>query len=273
MLREQIIREMQVSPRIDPKEEIRKSVDLLKAYLKKNSFLKTLVLGISGGQDSTLAGKISQIAISELREETKDSTYQFIAVSLPYGEQLDEADRQDALAFIEPDKTVTINIKKAVDASAETLASAGVTLSDFAKGNEKARERMKAQYSIAAMYHGVVVGTDHSAEAVTGFYTKYGDGGTDINPLFRLNKRQGKSLLKELGCPEHLYSKKPTADLEDDKPALPDEVALGVTYDEIDDYLEGRPVSDAAARKIEAWYVKSRHKRHMAITLFDDFWK
>ncbi|MBC1406098.1 NAD(+) synthase, partial [Listeria welshimeri] len=119
MLREQIIREMQVSPRIDPKEEIRKSVDLLKAYLKKNSFLKTLVLGISGGRDPTLAGKISQIAISELREETKDSTYQFIAVSLPYGEQLDEADRQDALAFIEPDKTVTINIKKAVDASAE----------------------------------------------------------------------------------------------------------------------------------------------------------
>ncbi len=50
---------------------------------------------------------------------------------------------------------------------------------------------MKAQYSIAGMTSGVVVGTDHAAEAITGFFTKYGDGGTDINPLYRLNKRQG----------------------------------------------------------------------------------
>ncbi|WP_088808705.1 MULTISPECIES: ammonia-dependent NAD(+) synthetase [Listeria] len=273
MLREQIIREMHVLPEINPQEEIRKSIDFLKAYLKRNPFLKSLVLGISAGQDSTLAGKLAQLAITELRAETNDSSYQFIAVSLPYGKQIDEADRTDALEFIAPDKTITINIKAAVDVSVITLEQAGVTLSDFAKGNEKARERMKAQYSIAAMYQGVVVGTDHSAEAVTGFYTKYGDGGTDINPLFRLNKRQGKALLKELGCPEHLYLKAPTADLEDDKPALPDEVALGVTYDEIDDYLEGRAVPEDAAQKIEAWYTKSMHKRHMAITIFDDFWK
>lgn len=68
---------------------------------------------------------------------------------------------------------------------------------------------MKAQYSIAGMTHGVVVGTDHAAEAITGFFTKYGDGGTDINPLHRLNKRQGKQLLAALGCPEHLYKKSP----------------------------------------------------------------
>lgn len=84
---------------------------------------------------------------------------------------------------------------------------------------------MKAQYSIAGMTKGVVVGTDHAAEAITGFFTKYGDGGTDINPLFRLNKRQGKQLLAHLGCPEHLYKKLPTADTEDDRPSLPDEVA------------------------------------------------
>ncbi|VDZ83565.1 NH(3)-dependent NAD(+) synthetase [Kluyvera intermedia] len=59
-------------------------------------------------------------------------------------------------------------------------------------------------------------------------------------PIFRLNKRQGKQLLAELGCPEHLYKKAPTADLEDDRPSLPDEVALGVSYDNIDDYLEGK---------------------------------
>ncbi|MBC1584611.1 ammonia-dependent NAD(+) synthetase [Listeria seeligeri] len=272
-IRKRILADMQVAETIDAQAEIRKSVDFLKAYLTKNPFLKSFVLGISGGQDSTLAGKIAQMAISELRAETGDEEYQFFAVSLPYGIQLDESDRQDALDFMQPDNRLTVNIKASVDASVAALSEAGVELSDFAKGNEKARERMKVQYAIAAMNKGVVVGTDHSAEAVTGFYTKYGDGGTDINPLFRLNKRQGKALLKELGCPEHLYMKKPTADLEDNKPALPDEVALGVTYDQIDDYLEGKTVPAEAAAKIENWFIKTEHKRHMAITIFDDFWK
>ncbi|AHI55587.1 ammonia-dependent NAD(+) synthetase [Listeria ivanovii] len=272
-IRNRILADMQVAETIDAQAEIRKSVDFLKAYLTKHPFLKSFVLGISGGQDSTLAGKLAQMAISELRSETADEEYQFFAVSLPYGTQLDESDRQDALDFMQPDNRLTVNIKASVDASVAALNEAGVELSDFAKGNEKARERMKVQYAIAAMNKGVVVGTDHSAEAVTGFYTKYGDGGTDINPLFRLNKRQGKALLKELGCPEHLYLKKPTADLEDNKPALPDEVALGVTYDQIDDYLEGKTVPAEAAAKIENWFIKTEHKRHMAITIFDDFWK
>ncbi len=272
-LQQEIIQALGVKPHIDANEEIRRSVDFLKAYLKTYPFLKTLVLGISGGQDSTLAGKLSQLAISELRDETGDQSYQFIAVRLPFGVQFDEKDCQDALAFIQPDKVLTVNIKEAVLASEKALREAGIELSDFVRGNEKARERMKAQYSIAGMTKGVVVGTDHAAEAVTGFYTKYGDGGTDINPLFRLNKRQGKLLLKTLGCPEHLCLKVPTADLEDDRPSLPDEVALGVTYDNIDDYLEGKPLDEKISQIIDGWYVKTEHKRRPPITVFDDFWK
>lgn len=64
-----------------------------------------------------------------------------------------------------------------------------VQLSDFLKGNEKARERMKVQYSIAGTRNGIVLGTDHSAEAVTGFFIKHGDGAADLVPIFRLNKR------------------------------------------------------------------------------------
>ncbi|EOE6858431.1 ammonia-dependent NAD(+) synthetase [Cronobacter dublinensis] len=272
-LQHEIIQALGVKPQIDASEEIRRSVDFLKSYLKTYPFLKTLVLGISGGQDSTLAGKLSQLAISELRDETGDQNYQFIAVRLPFGVQFDEKDCQDALAFIQPDKVLTVNIKEAVLASEKALREAGIELSDFVRGNEKARERMKAQYSIAGMTKGVVVGTDHAAEAVTGFFTKYGDGGTDINPLFRLNKRQGKLLLKTLGCPEHLYLKVPTADLEDDRPSLPDEVALGVTYDNIDDYLEGKPIDEKISQIIDGWYVKTEHKRRPPITIFDDFWK
>ena len=272
-LQEKIIKELHVSPTIDVSLEIRRSVDFLKAYMLKHTFLKTVVLGISGGQDSTLGGKLSQMAMTELREETGDATYQFIAVRLPYGEQSDEQDAIDAVKFIGADKSVRVNIKSSVDAMVQALEQTDVSISDFVKGNIKARQRMIAQYAVAGMYEGAVIGTDHAAEAVTGFYTKFGDGGSDINPLVRLNKRQGRAMLKELGSPEHLYLKIPIADLEENKPGLPDEAALGVTYEEIDDYLEGKRIDDEAAKKIEAWYLKTQHKRHLPITPFDDFWK
>lgn len=272
-LQEEIIRQLGVKASIDPQEEIRKTVDFLKAYLRKHSFLKTYVLGISGGQDSTLAGKLAQMAIAELREETGDQAYQFIAVRLPYGVQADEADAQKALAFIAPDQTLTINIKAAVDGQVEALQAAGVEISDFNKGNIKARQRMISQYAIAGQMAGAVIGTDHAAENITGFFTKFGDGGADILPLFRLNKRQGKALLKVLGADAALYEKVPTADLEDQKPGLADEVALGVTYQDIDDYLEGKLISKVAQATIEKWWHKGQHKRHLPITIFDDFWK
>lgn len=272
-LQQEIIKALGAKPHINAEEEIRRSVDFLKSYLQTYPFLKSLVLGISGGQDSTLTGKLCQMAVSELRQETGNDALQFIAVRLPYGVQADEQDCQDAIAFIQPDRVLTVNIKGAVLASEQALREAGMELSDFVRGNEKARERMKAQYSIAGMTSGVVVGTDHAAEAITGFFTKYGDGGTDINPIFRLNKRQGKQLLAALGCPEHLYKKAPTADLEDDRPSLPDEAALGVSYDNIDDYLEGKTLDAEIAKKIEGWYLKTEHKRRPPITVFDDFWK
>lgn len=272
-LQERIIAELKVKPKINAHEEIRKSIDFMKEYARKHSFLNGFVLGISGGQDSTLVGRLAQIAVDELNEEEDELRYQFIAIRLPYGTQFDEQDCQDALDFIQPSKTYTINIKAAVDASEWTLTEAGVVLSDYAKGNEKARERMKVQYSVAAMHNCIVLGSDHAAESITGFYTKFGDGGADLMPIYRLNKRQGRELLHELNCPEHLYLKIPTADLEEEKPALPDEVALGVTYDAIDDYLEGKDIPQEFCEHIENHYLRSAHKRHMPITIFDDFWK
>lgn len=268
-----IISELGVKPDISAAEEVQRSVDFLKDYLKKHTFLKTLVLGISGGQDSSLAGRLAQLAIEDLRTETCDESYQFIAVRLPYGVQQDEADAQRALDFIQPDVSLTVNIKAAVDGELEALTTAGVEISDFNKGNIKARQRMITQYAIAGAHAGAVIGTDHAAENITGFFTKFGDGGADILPLFRLNKRQGKQLLAYLGADSAIYEKVPTADLEDGKPGLADEVALGVTYDDIDDYLEGRDISTSARDTIENWWRKTEHKRHLPITVFDDFWR
>ncbi len=271
-LQNEIIQKLHVEPNITPEEEIRKRVDLLKDYAKTTG-MKGYVLGISGGQDSSLAGKLAQMAAKELRDETGDE-YTFIAVRLPYGVQKDEDDAQKALKFIDPDRTLTFNVKEAVDASYQSFRDAtGEDLSDFLKGNTKARERMKVQYDLAAHHNLLVIGTDHAAEAVTGFFTKHGDGACDIAPLFGLNKRQGKMLLKELGAEEALYTKVPTADLEDDRPGLPDEEALGVTYEEIDDYLEGKDIDSNAKEKIENHYVKTRHKREGEVTLYDDWWK
>lgn len=272
-LQAEIIAALKTQPTIDPKAEIRRSVDFLKDYLKKNTFLKTYVLGISGGQDSTLVGALAEQAVREMRAETGDETYQFIAVRLPYGEQADESDAMAAIDFMQADQVRRVNIKASVDAMVQALAETEVTVSDFNKGNIKARVRMIAQYGIAGEMKGAVLGTDHSAESITGFYTKFGDGGADLVPIFRLDKRQGKAMLAELKAPKHLYEKIPTADLEEDRPALPDELALGVTYDQIDDYLEGRQVSEEAATKIENWYKKTAHKRHLPITVFDTFWR
>jgi len=272
-LQQTVIQELRVLPVIDAQTEIRRTIDFLKEYAQKHTFVKGFVLGISGGQDSTLAGKLTQLAVNELNEEAGEQKYSFWAVRLPYGLQADEADCEDALAFIQPTKTYTVNVKNAVDAGVQALIDAGVHLTDFQKGNEKARERMKVQFAIAAANAGVVIGTDHAAEAITGFYTKFGDGGADLTPIWRLNKRQGKQLLKELNCPPHLYEKVPTADLEEDRPSLPDEEALGVTYDQIDDYLEGKEIPSEAKERLEGHYLRSQHKRHMPITVFDDFWK
>ncbi|AWV72386.1 ammonia-dependent NAD(+) synthetase [Latilactobacillus curvatus] len=272
-LQAEIIAALKTQPTIDPKAEIRRSVDFLKDYLKKNIFLKTYVLGISGGQDSTLVGALAEQAVREMRAETGDETYQFIAVRLPYGEQADESDAMAAIDFMQADQVRRVNIKASVDAMVQALAETEVTVSDFNKGNIKARVRMIAQYGIAGEMKGAVLGTDHSAESITGFYTKFGDGGADLVPIFRLDKRQGKAMLAELKAPKHLYEKIPTADLEEDRPALPDELALGVTYNQIDDYLEGREVAEEAATKIEKWYQKTAHKRHLPITVFDTFWR
>lgn len=267
-LQKQIIDYEKVKPQIEPEAEIKRSVNFLQDFLLQNH-LQTLVLGISGGQDSTLAGRLCQIAVEQLRQKTDQQQYQFVAVRLPYGKQADESDALAALSWIKPDQVMRVDIKPAVDATVASIENNKLEISDFNKGNIKARQRMIVQYAIAGDLKGCVVGTDHAAENVTGFYTKYGDGAADLTPLFRLNKRQGRQLLAALGAPAPLYTKVPTADLEDQRPGLSDEAALGVSYEDIDNYLEGQEISAQAAQQIETWYQKTAHKRRLPYTVFD----
>ncbi len=271
-LQHQIMKELGVNSVIDPKQEIRRRIQFLKDYARF-SRMNGFVLGISGGQDSTLAGRLAQLATEELREET-GKPYQFIAVRLPYGIQQDEEDAQLALQFIRPDRTVVFNIQQAVNQTVQSYQGAmEESLRDFHKGNVKARMRMIAQYAIGGQNNLLVVGTDHAAEAITGFFTKYGDGGCDLLPLSGLTKRQGRELLKELGADERVYLKIPTADLLDDQPLRADESELGISYDCLDDYLEGKEVLQETATKIEQRFLITRHKRTVPVSPWDDWWK
>ncbi|WPF68226.1 ammonia-dependent NAD(+) synthetase [Corynebacterium sp. 21KM1197] len=264
---EEIVSALHTASLIDPEKEIERRINFLVDYLHTTG-ARGFVLGISGGQDSTLAGRLAQLAVERARPA------RFWALRLPYGVQADEADAQVALDFIAPDHRATINIKEATDATARAAASAlGVThLDDFHVGNIKARQRMVAQYALAGQEKLLVIGTDHAAENLTGFFTKHGDGAADLLPLAGLSKNQGARLLEALGAPSSTWTKVPTADLEDERPALPDEEALGVTYAHIDAYLEGRRVPQAAAERIEHLWQVSEHKRHLPATPQDSWW-
>lgn len=257
-------------PTIDPPAELERRIRFLADYLRASG-AGGFVLGISGGQDSTLAGRIAQLAVERVRNAGDDAV--FVAVRLPYGVQRDEADAQLALDFIRADREVTVDIKPGVDALEASVEAAIGEVTDYHKGNVKARARMVAQYTIGGQLGLLVIGTDHAAEAVTGFYTKHGDGAADVLPLAGLTKGQGKELLRLLEADERLWRKVPTADLLDDRPGQTDEAELGVSYEQIDAFLRGEPVDDAVAEQIIAKYDRSQHKRQLPPGPGDDWWR
>jgi len=281
MEQQAIIDEMKVLPEIDIQFEIRRRIGFIKKTLKQSG-LNNLVLGISGGVDSSTCGRLAQLAVNELNEEfCENSTqkYQFIAVRLPFGVQADEADAQQAINFIQPSHCVTTNVHDGVHGIHQQvvnaldkakLLSASEAQIDFSKGNVKARARMVAQYHIAGILGGLVIGTDHSAENITGFFTKWGDGACDLAPLFGLSKRQVRMLAKALGAPSILVEKAPTADLECLDPGKTDEDALGISYDQLDDFLEGKVVSNEIKTHIINIYLKTQHKRQTIPTIYDE---
>lgn len=277
MQKQAVIEEMKVLPEIDVAFEVARRVSFIKKQLL-SSGLNALVLGISGGIDSCTLGKLAQLAVDELNDEHHEK-YQFIAVRLPYQTQADEQDAQASIDFIQPSHSVTVNVQPGADAihqaTTGALQDTGLLPDsdakiDFVKGNVKARTRMVIQYEIAGMVDGLVLGTDHSAENITGFYTKYGDGACDLAPLFGLSKRQVRQVAAHLNAPGNIITKAPTADLESLSPQKADEQALGMTYDQIDDFLEGKSVSADVVEKLLYIYQRTQHKRVPIPTIYDE---
>ncbi|MGW9556153.1 ammonia-dependent NAD(+) synthetase [Nocardiopsis sp. NPDC055551] len=263
--RDEIIRDLGVPADFDVDAEIERRVAFLAERLTTTG-ARALVLGISGGVDSLAAGRLCRLAVDRARESGHEA--EFVAMRLPYGVQKDEQDAARSVEFDAPERCLTVDVQPATDAMAAALTASGMSYADgaaedFVVGNVKARERMIAQYAVAGGLGGLVVGTDHAAEAVTGFFTKYGDGAADLVPLAGLTKRRVRAVAAALGAPEDLVHKVPTADLETLTPQKPDEEALGLTYEQIDDFLEGLPVDDEVTRLLVGRYRSTAHKRAM----------
>ena len=154
-----IIQEMRVLPKINVEKEVLRRVDFIKSQLVTAN-QRTLVLGISGGVDSCTLGRLAQLAVNELNEQSKVDNYQFIAVRLPYLVQADEQDAQVSIDFIQPSQSISVNVQPGADAIHNETCSALQNLGllpdsevkqDFVKGNVKARTRMVIQYEIAGM--------------------------------------------------------------------------------------------------------------------------
>lgn len=262
-LRAEIIAELNVPAEFNAYAEVEHRLAFLTDLLV-SSGAEGYVLGISGGVDSATAGRLCQLAVERARDKGAHAT--FIAMRLPYGVQADEHDAVRALDFIRPDETLTVDIKPASDALLGAVENGLGENEDFLLGNIKARQRMIAQYAVAGARHALVVGTDHAAEAVMGFFTKYGDGAADLTPLAGLTKRRVRAVCAALGAPHEITVKVPTADLETNRPGLPDEHAFGVTYDEIDDFLEGLEVTKEAYDTITDWHRRTAHKRTLPVS-------
>ncbi|MGX4587736.1 ammonia-dependent NAD(+) synthetase [Paenibacillus chitinolyticus] len=261
-LQQEIIQELGVKPQIDVQEEIRRRVDFLKQYVK-SAGVSGLLIAISGGIDSAVAAGLCKIATDELTKEN-GKEYKTVGVFQPYGKQEDIHDSYATAEAFDLKYRMETNIEETVNEIALevefSLKNAGDSrhMSKEGKGNVKARTRMVVQYAIAFEMNLLVVGTDHASEAITGFFTKWGDGAVDITPLSSLNKRQVRALAAELGVPDSVLHKAPTAGLWEGQT---DEKELGVSYEDNSDYLEGKEINPAAAEKLEKHYMKTRHKR------------
>jgi NAD+ synthase len=258
-----IIEALGIADAFELELEARRRIEFLATYLRAAG-RSSYVLGISGGVDSLAAGLLAQQAVRELRIAGYDA--RFIAIRLPYGVQADERDAQRAVDAIGPDQVRHIDIRPATEAMLASIKAGGGELGesareDFILGNIKARQRMIAQFAIAGAERGLVIGTDHAAEALMGFFTKFGDGAADVLPLAGLNKRRVRALAAHLGAPADLVTKIPTADLETLAPLRPGEDAYGVTYDQIDDFLEGKAINEVAVTRILDAYNRTTHKR------------
>ena len=240
----------------DYKIETEKRIAFIKDILK-SSGAKGIVYGNSGGKDCTLVGVLCKMAC--------DNT---LGIIMPCGSKQNYgSDKTDALIFAEERgiETRIIDLTAVKEALIETV-SKETNLKDSAIANIAPRLRMTTLYSVAASENRLVAGTGNRSEAHMGYFTKWGDGAHDFNPIGDLTVTEVYGFLRYLKAPESIINKAPSAGLFEGQT---DESEMGVTYKSIDEYLLNGNVSDHDKVIIERFHKASEHKRR-PITVYSE---
>jgi NAD+ synthase len=211
---------------------------------------KGCVLGLSGGIDSAVVAALAQ------RAYPQDT----LAVILPVGSSPEDVEDAWLVARHLGLRTVEINLDKAFHSFIAALETNNLAADNLAVANVKPRLRMAALYYLAARNNCLVVGTGNKSEIVTGFFTKYGDAGVDLEPIGDLVKTQVWELARHLHLPDKIIAKRPGAGL---WPGQTDENELGFTYRQLDEYILSGTTDTQAVEKIERAIRRSRHKQEM----------
>ncbi len=208
------------------------------------------VFGLSGGIDSAV---VAGLAVRALPGRV-------LGVVLPC--HSDPHDEDDALLVAEALKvpTTTVDLGPVYDLLVEVLdgASPGLSAERMATANLKPRLRMTALYALANQLGYRVLGTGNLDELTVGYFTKYGDGGVDFLPLGSLTKGEVRDLARELGVPQQVIDKPPSAGLWANQT---DEGEMGLTYQQLDAYLRGEEVPEDVRQRIQDLNAASLHKR------------
>lgn len=206
-----------------------------------------VVLGMSSGVDCSVVARLCQ--------EAQVDTH---LVMMPYGDTMDKSKSYEhAMELINKFKFKyhIFNIKNAVDSLLLNEESENIEL---AHANLRPRVRMTYLYQYAQINNLLVIGTGNLSERTVGYFTKWGDGACDINPLANITKREVYILAKYLKIPENIINKKPSAELWEGQN---DEDELGITYDKIDDYiLNGTTGNENDDNLIKAKRERALHK-------------
>jgi len=210
--------------KFDRETVTKKILDFIK-YHYENSGVKKLIVGVSGGVDSSTTVYLCTRAVGPEN---------IIALIMPDSRTTPEVDIKDAIDLVSALKIEyrIIYIDELVDQFSEKVSSSfGRELSYKTVGNIRARTRAVLLYTVANEFNGLVVGASDKSELLIGYFTKYGDGAVDILPLGDLYKTQVRALAVYLGVPERIAYKPSSPRL---WPGHMAEEELGVRYEEVD---------------------------------------